>query len=70
MPKAILEFQLPEEAPDHQLAIQGAAWMSTCHDLDNWLRGKIKHEDHESSELQDCRNKLHEFMRDNEVEFG
>jgi hypothetical protein len=43
MPKAILEFQLPEEETEHEDALNGTLWRSVVADLDNTLRSWIKH---------------------------
>lgn len=41
--KAILEFNLPEDRDEFTLAKDGHGWYCACLDLDNWLRGKLKH---------------------------
>jgi hypothetical protein len=43
MPKAILEFQLPEEQEAHEDALNGTLWHSVVGDLDDILRSWIKH---------------------------
>lgn len=73
MPKLTLEFNLPEEAADSELAIHGSDWMCVCADLDNWLRGKIKH-DHTLSEdtakaYEAVRDYMCERMMDRNIEF-
>ena len=44
MPKATLEFTLPEEAAEHRDAIQGGTWRGVVGEFDNqlraWQRGK------------------------------
>jgi hypothetical protein len=42
---ATLTFQLPEEADDLDLARKGADWRLVLEDMDNYLRGRLKHED-------------------------
>lgn len=41
--KAILEFSLPEEQEEHQLALDGGKYLCVLQALDNDLRGRIKH---------------------------
>jgi len=41
--KAILEFTLPEEKYEHKAALQGADLRLTVSNLDNMLRGFLKH---------------------------
>jgi hypothetical protein len=43
--KATLEFNLPEETHEHELAINAATMYSAICDLDNHLRNVIKHGD-------------------------
>ena len=67
MPKATIEFDLPEESNEFQTAINGAKYIACLQELDNFLRGKIKY--NELSEeaynsFEECRNKLHELATD------
>jgi hypothetical protein len=62
--KAILEFNLPEEQPEFELANDGYKWQLVVWELDQWLRSQIKYEPEEmSQEVYDayelCRDKLH-----------
>lgn len=41
--KAILEFNLPEEKQDLNLALKGSDWWYVCWKLDQELRGKMKY---------------------------
>jgi len=43
MPKAILEFNLPEEEQEHRDAIEGTMWKLAMWDIDQILRNAIKH---------------------------
>ncbi len=59
MPKAILFYDLPEEADEFDLAYQGAKLACIIEDLDNYLRAKIKY-----SELTDEQEALYQEVRD------
>ena len=73
--KAILEFNLPEDSHEFQMATTGAAMHSTLWEMDQWLRAQYKYmPDTEYSEekydtYEKCREQLHQFMRDNNVSF-
>lgn len=41
--KAILEFTLPEDREDHQIAVDGGKYLCVLHALDNDLRNRIKY---------------------------
>jgi uncharacterized protein (DUF1800 family) len=42
---ATLTFTLPEEQEEFYLAAKGADWRIVLEDMDNYLRGRLKHED-------------------------
>jgi hypothetical protein len=44
MPKAILEFNLPEENEEFNLAIKGISYHCIIHDIKDKLRTKLKWE--------------------------
>ena len=67
--KAILEFNLPEDQHDHNLALHGAAWMQVCHELGQWLRNKGKYEGVKKVDVNLVRQKLAEFMAEEGLEF-
>lgn len=73
MPKHTIVFSLPEEADALTMALHGFAWWKVSWDLDQWLRGKLKH-GHEfktaDDALQACRDFLHETMTDENVSLG
>lgn len=46
MPKVILEFQLPEETDEYELAMQGHAAAAFIDDWENVLRNMYKYETH------------------------
>ena len=63
--KAILEFNLPEETTEHLLAIHGVDFNSVCWELDECLRGWLKH-GHEFKTIEEAleavRNELIKSM--------
>ena len=67
--KAILEFNLPEDQQDLELAMLGSGWWNVCWRLDQWLRGNIKHAPDSMSEdeykaYERCREELRELIND------
>lgn len=67
--KATLEFNLPEDSHEFQMATQSTDMHSVLWDMDQWLRTNIKYCSDETSEdtykaMVECRDKLHEFMND------
>ena len=44
MPKAILEFSLPEEQVEHELALMGPEIHAVLCELNRYLRNRTKHE--------------------------
>ena len=63
-PKAQLTFDLPDEQPEFDAAIQGASNKGALQEFDNYLRGRLKYEDlseEVDSALQAARDKLHEI---------
>lgn len=72
MPKAILEFDLPEEAQEHNTAVRGVVYLAVLEDFDNYLRNKIKYgesvPEQEKVVIQNIRDTFHEFLKDRNVE--
>ena len=70
MPKAILEFNLPEEQAEFDLAVAGGKLSSVLEDIRNAIRSALKHGDLNAGEtkayeaVQTC---LFESVNDNEV---
>ena len=67
--KAILEFNLPEEQYEFNNAIKGGDWKHVCWDMDQWLRGQIKHAPDTMSDdtykaFEECREKLRELINE------
>jgi hypothetical protein len=70
--RAVLEFNLPEDAHDHMCAVKAHDWWVVCWDLDQKLRGQLKH-GHEfktaDEALQATRDLLWELLRDHGLDF-
>ncbi len=70
--KAILEFNLPENQNEFDMALKGSDWHHICWDLDNYLRTEIKYNDELSDvqrfELQKVRDKLYDLMNRNNLQ--
>jgi hypothetical protein len=70
--KAILEFNLPEDKVDFELALQGSDWKHVCWEMDQLLRAQLKYSDDKSFEelklLQYVRDELYRFMNENNVD--
>ena len=67
--KAILEFNLPEDAHEHKLSLDGVKWMSVCHNLDQWLRSAEKYENLETLEVSKVRDRLYEELAESGLRF-
>ena len=70
--KAILEFNLPEDKVDFDLALQGSDWKHVCWEMDQLLRKHIKYDDDLSEDargiLEYVRDELYRFMNENNVD--
>jgi hypothetical protein len=64
--KAILEFNLPEEQPEFDLAVNGNKWSFVAWKIDQELRSKIKYSESITEEqrdiYQEVRNSINEYM--------
>lgn len=62
MTKARLEFDLKDNDDQYEfhVATKATSMALSLWELDNWLRDQVKY--HERDELQDVRDKLHEFL--------
>jgi hypothetical protein len=67
--KAILEFILPEEHSEYDLANEAVDWYCVVWDLDQWLRGLSKYENKETIGVDEVRDKIGEFMDDKGLKF-
>ena len=71
--KATLEFNIPEDQDDFELATKGGKWYSIVWEMDQWLRTQYKYmPDEEYSEDRynayvEAREKLFELMKENGV---
>jgi len=71
--KAILEFNLPEDQDNFELATKGGKWYSVVWEMDQWLRTQYKYmPDAEYSEdkynaYYEARLKLNEIINENGV---
>ena len=74
MSKVILEFDMPEEAAEANLALKGGAYFVVLHDLDQKLRDITKHENNpfgggKATKAQiKLAEQLREYLRENIVE--
>jgi hypothetical protein len=67
--KAILEFNLPEDNEDFNIAIDGVKWSWAMWRIDQHLRNQLKYESEGISEdtfkaIEKCREKLHEILNE------
>ena len=72
--KAILEFNLPDEQQDFDLAISGMKFWSVLYDLDQSLRTKTKYAPDSLPQdkydaYQEIREELRELMSNNNISF-
>jgi hypothetical protein len=65
--KAILEFNLPEDNQEFELAAKALKMFGTLWDFDVWLRTEIKYNNQE--QYEPVREKLRELMNDNRIDF-
>ena len=71
--KATLEFNLPEDQQEFDLATKASNWWNVCWDMDQWLRAQYKYMPDEgfSKDKYDAyvqaREKLFEFMSEHGV---
>lgn len=64
MPKAVLEFNLPEEEAEFQIALTGNAARTVLWELDNMLRGMVKYEDKDTININTLREILGQLMQE------
>ena len=70
--KAILEFNLPDDQQEYELANSGLAFWNVLYELDQELRANTKYApddmtDEDYDAYQKIRDKLYELMRENNV---
>jgi len=65
--KAVLEFNLPEEQEQYQIANRFMDWALAVKDIDDWFRNRLKYGqefDSGSEELEKARQALFEILED------
>ena len=70
MPKATLEFSLPEERIEFETAARAQDILSVLGEHDEWLRSKLKHgelTDDQRLVLEECRSHLWSLLDDSGV---
>lgn len=68
--KAILEFNLPEDNDEFEMASHASSYRSVIFDIDAYLRSRLKYEEHSEEvhqTLQAVRDKLYEILSENTV---
>lgn len=74
--KATLEYNLPDERPEFELAVNGAKMQLILWEMDQWLRVQYKYmPDNEYSKdkyetYEKCRDKLRDLMLENGVDIN
>ena len=66
--EAILKFNLPEDSEDFKEAQEGWKWKSALFELDQWIRGEVKHGEGIKDGDQ-VREKIREILQDHELFF-
>ncbi|MCP4597016.1 hypothetical protein [Neptuniibacter sp.] len=64
MPKATLEFNLPEEQSEWRVTDRAMDWALAMWDLDQWARSMIKHFDIDKYRLSLVREKMCELLEE------
>ncbi len=59
--KATLCFELPQEQEEHRLALDGGAWKSVVHNIDDWLRSQAKYGEKPPS-MSEIRREFYEII--------
>jgi hypothetical protein len=67
--KAILEFNLPEDKEEFDVASKGMDWALLAWDIDQFIRNKIKYEQDKDGILQLVRDRLHFNMEEKGLNF-
>ena len=70
--KATLEFNLPEDKADFDIALQGSDWKHVCWQMDQYLRRKVKYDEGLTEEqrevYEDIRGEFWRMMHENNVD--
>jgi hypothetical protein len=71
--KATLKFNLPEEQPEFDLAVNGSKWSFVAWKVDQELRSKIKYSESLTEEqrdiYQEVRNLINEYMLEQSLDW-
>jgi len=67
--KAILEFNLPEDKEEFDVASRGMDWALLVLDIDQFIRNKIKYEQDRDGVLQLVRNELNFQMEEKGLQY-
>jgi hypothetical protein len=71
--EAILKFNLPEERPEFDLAVNGSKWSFVAWKVDQELRSKIKYSESLTEEqrdiYQEVRNLINEYMLEQSLDW-
>lgn len=60
--KAILEFELPQESEEHNLALNGGLYKSIIDDTFSWIRKKEKYDETLTEDQYKILDELREFI--------
>lgn len=63
MPKATLEFQLPEEREEFDQSVRAGELAAAVHDFSEWLRSRWKYGGIDGDALAECQRIREEFHR-------
>jgi hypothetical protein len=71
--KATIEFNLPDDQLEFDLAVNSGKWYSVAWDLNQYIRSQTKHAPEDMSDdtfntFVLVRNKIHELLNDNKLE--
>ena len=67
--KAILEFDLPKDKEEFEVASRGMDWALLAWDIDQFIRNKIKYEQDTHGVLQLLRNELNFKMEEKGLKY-
>jgi hypothetical protein len=67
--KATLEFNLPEDNEEFEIASKAMDWAILAWDIDQFIRNKIKYEQDREGVLQLVRNELNFQMEEKGLKF-
>jgi hypothetical protein len=65
--KTTLEFNLPDEQAEWVIHAKASAFHAAVLDYALWLRDVCKHGDPDQYNAEACREKLYDFLNENEV---